>query len=496
VTIILASAADNVSLTTAGAAPIDVTASWVDQGPGSPLAPILPSGQNTLFTSATTQVICPGPAVAKTVRNLKTLTIVNKDPVNSNTIVVTRTLSGVTATMTPGLGGTFVLQPGFVLEWRDGDGWRLIDQSGSSVVERLAISAAGSSVVTGTVVFSNFNNVSFGMVGSTITASAIAGAAGINFSAGTTSNNLTAITFANSNGISFGLDDSTVTASIATSLSNINISAGTTSNNLSAVTFANGNGVSFGIDGSTVTASVATSLSNINVSAGTTSNDLSAVTFANANGVAFGLNGSVVTASVAASAAQATIRVFSQDADFVTNFPIAQNALSIQKVSMPMNLLATQLAVVGMLSGPSASSGALTLSHAIYTLSNGTASLASSASRAFSWAAGTVTSATSVYGGASGTRYRTLPVDYAMTPGDYLFAWVVSTSNGAAFNLFGRAAFNLVGTFDGFETSQFLNGSSVSTVGGFPTSIAATDPGYARTGFSAVLQPGAILAGT
>lgn len=39
-------------------------------------------------------------------------------------------------------------------------------------------------------------------------------------------------------------------------LSAINISAGTTSNNLSAVTFANSNGVSFGLNGSVVTGSV------------------------------------------------------------------------------------------------------------------------------------------------------------------------------------------------------------------------------------------------
>ena len=449
-TIILAQAADNVSLSTAGSAPIDVTASWVDQGSGSPLAAILPSGQNTLFAAASTQVIVPGPSAAGSVRNLKTLTIVNKDSINSNTIVVTRTLRGVTATMTPGVGGSFVLQPGYVLQWTDEDGWRLLDQGGAPVRERLAISAIGSSISVGTLFFSDANNVSFGMAGSTITASAMAGA-GVNFSAGTTSNNLTGVTFGNANGISFGLNDSTITASVATSLSNILVSAGTTSNNLSAVTFAN------------------------------------------ANGVSFGLNGSVMTASVAT---MQPIRVFSQDADFVTNFPIAQNALSIQKVSLPMSLAATQIAVIGMLSGPSDSSGAITLSHAIYTFSAGTASLASSASRSFSWASGSATTATNLYGGASGTRYRTLPVDYALTPGDYLFAWVVSASNGVAFNLFGRAGLNIVGTFDGFETSQFLNGTSVSTVGGFPSSIAATDAGYARTGFSAMLQPGAILAGT
>lgn len=83
---------------------------------------------------------------------------------------------------------------------------------------------------------------------------AVGGVAGavtaINISAGTTSNNLSAVTFANSNGVSFGLNASTVTASHA-----INVSAGTTSNNLSAITFANSNQISFGINASTITAS-------------------------------------------------------------------------------------------------------------------------------------------------------------------------------------------------------------------------------------------------
>jgi hypothetical protein len=133
VTIILTAAVDNVSLTTAGTAPVDVAASWIDQGPGSPLAPILPNGQNTLFAAAETQVIAPGPTAPSSVRNLKTLTIVNKDPVATNSIAVTRTINGVTATMTPGLGGTFVLQPGYVLEWTDNGGWQLLNQLGAFV---------------------------------------------------------------------------------------------------------------------------------------------------------------------------------------------------------------------------------------------------------------------------------------------------------------------------------------------------------------------------
>jgi hypothetical protein len=414
VTVILAAAADNVSLTAAGAAPVDVTASWIDQGPGSPLAPILPNGQNTLFIAPGTQVIVPGPTAANSVRNLKTLTIVNRDPSSPNTITVTRTIKGVTATMTPGAGGTFVLAAGYCLQWTDENDWRLLDQNGAEVIASLevspiAISALGSSVSTGTIVFSNANNISFGMAGSTVTASAMAG--GVNFSAGTTSNNLSAITFSNSNGISFGLNGSTITASVA-------------------------------------------------------------------------------------STPAASVFAFSQDADFVTGFPIAQAGLSFQKLSLPMNLSATQLACLAAIAGPSVSSGALTISHAVYTMSGTLASLASSASRALSWAPGSATTASSVYGGVSGTRYRTVGVSYAMTPGDYLFAWAWSTANGASVHAFGRAGLNIVGSFDGVETSQFLAGSSVSSVHVLPVSLAATDTGYARTGFSALLQPGVILMGT
>jgi hypothetical protein len=83
-----------------------------------------------------------------------------------------------------------------------------------------------------------------------------------------------------------------------------------------------------------------------------------------------------------------------------------------------------------------------------------------------------------------------------MTPGDYLFGWLMSTENGVVVNAFGRAAMNLVGSFDGIETAYFLPGVSVSTLGAFPASIPATASGYVRTGFSALRQPGAILIGT
>lgn len=126
------------------------------------------------------------------------------------------------------------------------------------------------------------------------------GITNINVSAGTTSNNLSNITFADAGGVSFGLDGSTITASAPAGgggLTNIRVSAGTTSNLLSAITFADGNNISFGLNASTLTGSVATSLTNMRISAGTTSNLLSALTFANSNGLAFGLNASTLTGS-------------------------------------------------------------------------------------------------------------------------------------------------------------------------------------------------------
>lgn len=218
-----------------------------------------------------------------------------------------------------------------------------------------SIAASDKTYAGGVVVFSGSagGNVTVGTNGQTVLFSAGGGGGGsVNFSAGTTSNNLGAVVFSNSGGVSFGLNGSTITATVQTNylttamasnrgsdfvqataafagtsasgtiasngisisigpylttamqsnavtLSNIKISAGTSSANLSAVTFANSNGVSFGLNGSTVTGSVATSLTNLNLSAGTTSNNLSAFVFSNSNSVSFGLNGSTVTATVA-----------------------------------------------------------------------------------------------------------------------------------------------------------------------------------------------------
>ena len=179
----------------------------------------------------------------------------------------------------------------------------------------VSIGAGTQTALSGTVVLSNSNGISFGMSGSSrITASyTVPSTAGlisaVNVSAGTTSTNATAFTFANANGVSFGLNGQTITASVAgAGGGGVAIAGGTQTATSGTVVFSNSNGISFGLSGSTrMTASytvpsTAGLISAVNVSAGTTSNNLSALTYANANGVSFGLNASTVTASVAAGA--------------------------------------------------------------------------------------------------------------------------------------------------------------------------------------------------
>jgi hypothetical protein len=163
---------------------------------------------------------------------------------------------------------------------------------------------------------------------------------------------------------------------------------------------------------------------------------------------------------------------------------------------MPMALSATQIVFLADFEGATNSSGGVCISHAVYTMSASTASLASSGSRYISWTSGSLTTTASQYGGASGTRYRTIPLNYSLTPGDYLFAWWVSTVNNVTCALFGRPAASVVGGFDGFETSYFMHGTSISTIAAFANSVVATNTNYVRTGAPPLRQPGAIFLGT
>jgi hypothetical protein len=112
-------------------------------------------------------------------------------------------------------------------------------------------SAGASSISSGTLVFGNSNNVSFGMSNGTITASfasMVISAPGSSQGAGT-------IVFSNSNNVTFGMNGSTVTASASFSAS-LAISASGTSQNVGTIVFSSSTNanISFGMAGSTITA--------------------------------------------------------------------------------------------------------------------------------------------------------------------------------------------------------------------------------------------------
>lgn len=143
--------------------------------------------------------------------------------------------------------------------------------------------------------------------GFTLSLSAAAGLTNINLSAGATSQNLSNFVFSNSNGVSFGLNGSTVTAShdgLTTAMASnrgsdfVQANAAFAGTNASGTIASNGISVSVGPYITTAMLSNAVTLSNVRVSAGTTSNLLSAITFADSNGVSWGLNAGTLTATV------------------------------------------------------------------------------------------------------------------------------------------------------------------------------------------------------
>ena len=162
------------------------------------------------------------------------------------------------------------------------------------------IAAGASTVTSGTVVFSSANGVSFGLNGSTMTAShnglttAMQSNAGSNFvglNSALTGNGVSATI--NSSGISLNVPAFLTTAMQSNAGSNF-AGTGFTGTNASATLNSNGLQLSVGAGGGGGT----TSYYN-QIAAGASTVTSGTVVFGNSNGVSFGLNGSTMTASVA-----------------------------------------------------------------------------------------------------------------------------------------------------------------------------------------------------
>jgi hypothetical protein len=126
--------------------------------------------------------------------------------------------------------------------------------------------AAGTQTATsGTVIFSNSNNVSFGMSNSSVvTASYTQSNQQMSFYAATNSvlsssitANASSLVFAGSGAASVGLSSGSVIVSAPNAAAgNVTFSAGSLSGGYASIVFSNSNNMSFGLNGSTITGSV------------------------------------------------------------------------------------------------------------------------------------------------------------------------------------------------------------------------------------------------
>jgi hypothetical protein len=208
----------------------------------------------------------------------------------------------------------------------------------------VGISAAGSSQSAGAVLFSNANGVSFGMNGSTVTASVAAGGGGgVDVSlGGNTTGTLGLISsgtlfLAGGNNVTLSQNGQSITISANTvAAANLSVSAGTTTGAFGGLTFSNSNNLSFGLNNGTITGTVnapglgttfnganlsgsmtlnnaglnlslsAPTESGIGISAAGSSQTAGNIVLSNANGVTFGMAGSTITASVVGGSAATT----------------------------------------------------------------------------------------------------------------------------------------------------------------------------------------------
>ena len=173
---------------------------------------------------------------------------------------VTHQIAGNTSGATANVSsGTYVLAGGNNITLsQNGNSVTISAGAGGAATAISGIQVSNTTYTSGTVTWQNANGISFGSSGvngvsASYTVPSTAGLlSNVNLSAGTTSNNLSAFVFSNSNRVSFGLNGSTITAQHA-----LNFSAGTTSQNVSdQIVFSNSNNVSFGLNGSTVTATI------------------------------------------------------------------------------------------------------------------------------------------------------------------------------------------------------------------------------------------------
>ena len=417
----------------------------------------------------------------------------------------------------------------------------------------------GNIASSGTVQFNSSPSVSFGLTGSTMTASVNTNYGGTGFSSTTTAGNAitgtmgtnglslavppfltttpaqTAFQFSNLNGVSFGTNGSTVTATVGTNYAGPGFSSTTTAGTAVAAThnsaglsmavpafltttpvqtafqFSNSNGVSFGTNGSTITATVGTNYAGTGLTTTTTAGT-AVVGTQGTNGLSLGIpafvtaaGGAGVSFSGGTSSGALNSLVFSNSGG--VSFGLSGSTLT--------GIVATNYAGQG-LTTTSTAGAAIVGTNSTNGLSLGVPNFLTTAMQIgqSSNFAGTGFTSTTATGSAVGATLNTsglsmaLPAFLTTTPAQTAF--ILSNSNGVSFGTNGSTITASVGTNyagTGLTTTttsgvavvgtNSTNGLSLAVPAFLTTAMqSGQSSNFNATGFTTTTAAGAVVAGT
>lgn len=135
--IILKATTETLEITTSTTSAIDYSISFVDITATS----FVPSTNEGKITTATDSTILSAPA-GSTQRQVKLITITNRDATNSNTVLVKKDISGTEYYLTP----VATLRAGEVMEYTDGQGWRYYTSTGATKIDGTTAAGADTNI--------------------------------------------------------------------------------------------------------------------------------------------------------------------------------------------------------------------------------------------------------------------------------------------------------------------------------------------------------------
>ncbi len=276
-----------------------------------------------------------------------------------------------------------------------------------------------------TLSFNGAGNVSVGYsAGSIMISGGTAAPSPVNFSAGTASGNLGSIVFSNANGVSFGLNGSTITASAAGGGGGGGIALG---NSQTTYTSGTANIVEGG-GAITIVSSTNGASQSFNIFVPQTSS-MSAT-----GGVSIFTNGSTISIGAPAAGTISNWEPNQLQYGSLSNTQMGNGSVYFYKLQANAFVNASQfmqLVSISMSSSSNSShAGALSIAAGIFTASGSTLSLVtqSSGSASYQW----TNTSNGSYSVVSGLRGLTMPLNISMSEGNYwLGMWSQSTTTGA-----------------------------------------------------------------